>query len=110
VRRLARTILLRSGYTVLEAGNGPDALRIAEQQPGAIHLLVTDVVMPHMNGHELYQRLARLRPVLKVLFMSGYTDSALLRNGVLDGGFALVLKPFAPDAFLSQVREVLDKR
>jgi PAS domain S-box-containing protein len=110
VRRLTRTILLRSGYTVLEARNGREALQIAEQQPGAIHLLVTDVVMPEMNGHELYQRLSRVRPDLRVLFMSGYTDSALLRNGVLEGGFTLVLKPFAPDAFLGHVREVLDKR
>jgi PAS domain S-box-containing protein len=109
VRRMTRTILQRSGYTVLEAKNGHEALHVAEQQPRRIDLLLTDVVMPGMNGRELYQRLARIRPDVKVLFMSGYTDSALLRNGVLESGITLVLKPFAPEALLTHVREVLDR-
>jgi PAS domain S-box-containing protein len=109
VRRLARTILQQHGYTVLEARNGQEALRVAEQRSGAIDLLVSDVVMPEMNGHQLYRRLSNIRPGLKVLFMSGYTDSALFRNGVLENDFPLVLKPFSPDVLLRHVRDMLDQ-
>jgi PAS domain S-box-containing protein len=110
VRVLARTLLQKNGYNVLEARNGKEALELAEQRPGPIQLLVSDVVMPGMNGRELYGRLARVRPEMRVVFMSGYTDSHLYRNGVMEDDWPVVLKPFARDAFLSLVREVLDKK
>ena len=83
--RYTRHILQRHGYTVLEASHGEDALRICEQHPGPIHLLVTDVVMPMMGGRELAERVAHLRPNMKVLFMSGYTDDAIVRHGIQAG-------------------------
>jgi PAS domain S-box-containing protein len=110
VRVLARTLLQKSGYTVLEARNGKEALQLADQRKEPIQLLVSDVVMPEMNGRELYGRLSRTRPELRVVFMSGYTDSHLYRNGVMEDDWPVVLKPFARDAFLSLVREVLDKK
>ena len=80
VRALAREVLRRHGYVVLEARHGVDALRVAERHTDDIHLLVTDVVMPHMSGRELAERLATVRPTMKVLFMSGYTDHALVHR------------------------------
>lgn len=109
VRGMTRTLLQKSGYRVLEARDGHDAVHVADSHNGAIHLLVTDVVMPGMNGRDLQQKLAQRRPEMRVLFMSGYTDSALLRHGVLDAELTILLKPFQPEVFLSTVREVLDK-
>jgi two-component system, cell cycle sensor histidine kinase and response regulator CckA len=97
-----------SGYVVLEARQGAEALEISHRHAGAIHLLVTDVVMPQMSGRELAQRLATLRPEMKVLYMSGYTDDAIVRHGVLASGIAFLSKPFTPDALALKVREVLD--
>jgi CheY-like chemotaxis protein len=108
VRAVVREILEMSGYVVLEARHGAEALEISNRHPGAIHLLVTDVVMPQMSGRELAQRLATLRPDLKVLYMSGYTDDAIVRHGVLAAGIAFLSKPFTPDALALKVREVLD--
>jgi PAS domain S-box-containing protein len=107
VRLAARQILERFGYTVLEAANGADALSAAEQGP-AIDLLLTDVVMPEMSGRELVDRFAKLRPKTRVLFMSGYTDDAIVRHGVLRPGTAYLQKPFSPDTLGRKVREVLD--
>jgi two-component system cell cycle sensor histidine kinase/response regulator CckA len=107
VRVAARQILERFGYTVLEAANGTDALRAA-QNGVAIDLLLTDVVMPEMSGRELVDRFAKLRPKTKVLFMSGYTDDAIVRHGVLRPGTAYLQKPFSPDTLARKVREVLD--
>jgi CheY-like chemotaxis protein len=107
VRVAARQILERFGYTVLEAANGADALSAA-QQGGAIDLLLTDVVMPEMSGRELVDRFAKLRPKTRVLFMSGYTDDAIVRHGVLRPGTAYLQKPFSPDTLGRKVREVLD--
>lgn len=107
VRLAARQILERFGYTVLEAANGADALSAA-QQGGAIDLLLTDVVMPEMSGRELVDRFAKLRPKTRVLFMSGYTDDAIVRHGVLRPGTAYLQKPFSPDTLGRKVREVLD--
>jgi two-component system cell cycle sensor histidine kinase/response regulator CckA len=107
VRVAARQILERFGYTVLEAANGTDALIIGEN--GAIiDLLLTDVVMPEMSGRELVDKFARLRPKTKVLFMSGYTDDAIVRHGVLRKGTAYLQKPFSPDTLARKVRDVLD--
>src|SRR5712691_529150 len=109
VRSVARQVLERHGYTVLEAPSAEAALDIVARYSGAIHLLLTDVVMPGLNGRELATRLATLRPDAKVIFMSGYTDDAVTRHGVLEPGSAYVQKPFTPDAIARKVREVLDR-
>ena len=108
LRDLAREILHASGYTVLEAARPEDALLASERHQGAIDLLVTDVVMPRMSGRELAQRLVATRPGVKVLYVSGYTDDAIVHHGVLDPGTVLLEKPFTPDALARKVREVLD--
>jgi PAS domain S-box-containing protein len=109
VRKFACTVLQKYGYTVLEAPNGEEALRIVQGQNGnPIHLMVTDVVMPGMSGRELVDRLMSLWPGMKVLYMSGYTDNAIVHHGVLDPGIAYIQKPFAPDALASKVREIID--
>jgi PAS domain S-box-containing protein len=109
VRSVARQVLERHGYTVLEAPSAEGALDIVARYSGAIHLLLTDVVMPGLNGRELANRLATLRPDARVIFMSGYTDDAVTRHGVLEPGSAYVQKPFTPDAIARKVREVLDR-
>jgi PAS domain S-box-containing protein len=107
VRVAARQILERFGYTVLEAANGREALNTARNGT-TIDLLLTDVVMPEMSGRELADRFAKMRPNTKVLFMSGYTDDAIVRHGVLRPGTAYLQKPFSPDTLARKVRDVLD--
>jgi len=109
VRSVARQVLERHGYTVLEAPSAEAALDLATRYSGTIHLLLTDVVMPGLNGRELASRLATLRPDARVIFMSGYTDDAVTRHGVLEPGSTYVQKPFTPDAIARKVREVLDR-
>lgn len=108
VRALVREVLLMEGYTVLEAGDGLQAVAIVEKHPGTIHLLLSDTVMPHFGGRELASRVRALRPDIRVLLMSGYTDEAVMRRGVLEPGTAFLQKPFPPDALARMVREVLD--
>jgi CheY-like chemotaxis protein len=108
VRALARDVLQLSGYTVLEARDGAEALDVAERERAPIHLLLTDVIMPQMNGRELAAQLRARRPGLRVLFMSGYTDDARVPHEVLEPGTAFLQKPFSPDALGRKVRELLD--
>ncbi|MCC6876068.1 MAG: response regulator [Sandaracinaceae bacterium] len=108
VKGVARAILERRGYTVLAAANGGEALLLAEQHPGEIHLLLSDAVMPFMSGQQLAERLAPLRPAMRVLFMSGYTDDGMLLHGVLESVVASIQKPLMPDALARKIRKVLD--
>ena len=108
VRSLTCRVLGTFGYTVLEAENGGEALLIAEQHPEPIHLVLTDVVLPRMSGRKLAERLLRTRLDLRVLYMSGYADGAIISHGDLDPGTAFIQKPFTPDALAQKVREVLD--
>ena len=110
VRKLACQVLRIYGYQVLEAANGNAALLICESHPAPIHLLITDVIMPGMSGRELASRLTELRPDMKVLYMSGYTDSAIVHQGVLDEGANFIQKPFSTDVLAIKVRELLDAR
>jgi two-component system cell cycle sensor histidine kinase/response regulator CckA len=107
LRTLAREILSIAGYTVLEADSPNDALRLAEAHRGPIHILLTDVVMPQMNGRQVADRLLTARPGLKVLFMSGYADAAIVEHGVLEPGTHFLQKPFTPDGLSRKIREAL---
>jgi CheY-like chemotaxis protein len=108
VKGLACEILRRNGYTVFEASDGKGALELAEAYEGPIHLLVTDVVMPDMNGKILHQHLSVARPGLKVLYMSGYSENVIAHHGVLDEGVNFVQKPFSFHGLATRVRDVLD--
>jgi CheY-like chemotaxis protein len=108
VRELAYLILDELGYTILEASNGEDALRVSAQYTEPIHLLLTDVIMPEINGKVLADKLLKARPDLKVLFMSGYTDDAIARHGVLDPDVAFIQKPLSVATLARKVRDVLD--
>ena len=108
VRELTRRMLSKRGYAVLAAADGGAALRQLESHRGSVDLLVTDVVMPGMSGREVAQRLLALRPGLKVLYLSGYTDDAIVRHGMLEPGIAFLQKPFSGDALARKVRDVLD--
>lgn len=108
VRALARTVLEGRGYRVLVAGDGEAALAVAGSHEGALDLLLSDVVMPRLGGRELANRLREARPGLRTLFMSGYTDDAILRHGVAAGRDPFLAKPFTPEELTRAVRDVLD--
>jgi CheY-like chemotaxis protein len=108
VRKLIRSVLQQAGYTVLEAQDGAKALRLCETYSKPIDLALSDVVLPHMSGRELANSLASLRPEMDVLFMSGYTDDAVVRHGILNLDVPFLQKPFSPAALAKKVREVLD--
>jgi PAS domain S-box-containing protein len=108
VRALVLQVLRRSGYTVLEARDGLEALTLSESHSGPIHLLLTDVVMPRLGGGRLARRVNRQRPDTRVLFMSGFADSTLVRHEVLSGDVDCLLKPFTPEVLARKVRETLD--
>jgi two-component system cell cycle sensor histidine kinase/response regulator CckA len=108
VRNLTRRVLEGHGYAVLAARDGEEALRLATEHAGPIHLLLTDVVMPSMSGRQLAERLVSARSEMKVLYLSGYTNDAIVHHGMLDPGIAFLQKPFTPEALVRKLREVLD--
>jgi two-component system cell cycle sensor histidine kinase/response regulator CckA len=108
LRSLVREVLDCAGYTVLQAADGREAVRIAEQLNSPIHLLLTDVVMPGMSGRDVAEQVVRRHPETRVLYMSGYTDSSIVHHGVLEEGVALLSKPFTRERLLRKIRHVLD--
>ena len=102
-------MLRRHGYNVLDARQGDEALAFVARHVGPIHLLITDVVMPQMSGRELVQRIADTGVHVRTLYMSGYADHAIVKNGILEPGTAFLQKPFSPDALARKVRDVLDE-
>lgn len=110
LRKVVIELLTQIGYNVLSAPNGKEAMRVAEAYPDKIHLLITDVLMPEIDGPELAKALCILRPDLKVIYISGYTDSSLAPEGILPSGTVLVNKPFSVRVLSAKMREVLDGR
>ncbi len=110
LRPLARGLLQRLGYTVLAGGSAEEALALAHAHGGQIHLLIADVVMPGESGRQLARRLVEVRPDMRVLYMSGYTDDAIVHHGMLEAGLNYLQKPFTPAVLARRVREVLDAR
>jgi two-component system cell cycle sensor histidine kinase/response regulator CckA len=108
VRDLAGRILGLKGYKVITASNPTEATQVCERYEGPIQLLLTDVVMPTMSGRQLAEHVAFFRPGLKVLYMSGYTNSAIVPHGILEEGTPFLQKPFTPDSLTRNVREALD--
>ena len=108
VRALMRMVLDKKGYTVLEAGNPQEALQLLEHFQDSVHLLISDVVMPGMGGREMAEQMLQVRPTLKVMYISGYTDDIIVRHGILDSGTPFLQKPFAPEALARKVRQILD--
>jgi CheY-like chemotaxis protein len=109
VRGLACRILERQGYRVIPAQHGRDAMEIATKEEGRIDLVLTDVVMPGMNGRGLVERLSGIRPTIKSLYMSGYTDDDIIRRGFIEPSKSFLQKPFTSEALLQTVRKVLDE-
>ncbi len=107
VRESMREFLTRGGYTILEASNGEDALRVSRDYCGPIDLMVSDVVMPQMSGPNLAERLAAERPRMKVLFISGYAENTILRHGKIQASACLLQKPFGLDTLAAKIRQLL---
>ena len=108
VRLATQGMLEHLGYRVLAAADGAEALAVSERWTDEIHLLVTDVVMPGMNGRELADKLRLTRPSIKVLYTSGYTDDVIVHHGILDADVEFISKPFDRDALAARVRTILD--
>jgi two-component system, cell cycle sensor histidine kinase and response regulator CckA len=108
IRNLLQMALRRSGYTVLAAESGHEALELVRNHAGAIHLLITDVMMPDMDGPELVRQLSAIRPDTRALFMSGYMDDSLADRAILSANTNFIQKPFSPTTIAQKVREILD--
>jgi PAS domain S-box-containing protein len=108
VRKLARELLAEGGYTVLEANGGEEAIHLGKEHTARIDLLITDVVMPKLSGKEVAEQLRAIHPETRVLFMSGYTDEAIVHHGIVDSGIAFIQKPFSERALAQKIRDVLD--
>jgi DNA-binding NtrC family response regulator len=108
VRNVVREALIREGYRLMDSADPLEAQGIAEKHRGRIHLLITDVVMPKVSGRELADAIVDRRPDTRVLFMSGYTDTAIVNSGILDREAAFLQKPFTPAALVQKVRDVLE--
>jgi CheY-like chemotaxis protein len=108
LREVTRRILARNGHTVLTASSGAEAIQMSEEHDGAIHLLLTDVVMPQMLGKEVAERVRAIRRDIPVLFMSGYAQPVLASQGTMDDGVTLLEKPFTEASLMAMVRKVLD--
>ena len=109
VRALARRVLYRQGYTVLEAADGEEAILLCDRYGGHIDLVLSDVVMPKLSGPKAVEQLVAMRPSMQVLYMSGYTDDSIGQHGVLEADVHFIQKPFTPPALGKKVREVLDR-
>ncbi|MFL5495725.1 MAG: response regulator [Gemmatimonadales bacterium] len=107
IRSPLRRLLSAQGYRVLDASDGPGALEVAKRYSGRIHLLLTDILMPGMHGGELARRLLVVRPGVRVIFMSGYSDQAVQANGILTPGATFLQKPFSVDELTARLREAL---
>jgi len=110
ILRPSKTVLERFGYNVIAARTPREAVALTGQYEGPIHLLATDVVIPEMNGKELMERIEKLRPHIKVLFMSGYTGNVVVHHGILEDDVHFLQKPFSVDSLASTVRDVLDQQ
>ena len=108
ILQMSKTMMERLGYTVLAAGTPSEAIRLAGEYSGQIHLLATDVVMPEMNGRELSARLLESRPEMKCMFMSGYTANIIANQGVLKEGVSFIQKPFSKNELAGKVREAME--
>ena len=108
VRRLLCQVLRARGYRVLESTKGDEAIAAVESHPGPVELIVADVVLPGMSGPEVVRHVAQRKPGIRALYISGYTDEAVQRHGILDSGVTFLSKPFLPDALATKVRELLD--
>jgi CheY-like chemotaxis protein len=108
ILEMTATMLQILGYTVLSASSPGEALQLAKDQIGRVHLLITDVVMPEMNGRDLCGKITELYPGIRVLFMSGYTANVIARQGILDDGVEFIQKPFSMADMTAKVRELLD--
>jgi len=108
VLKMTRKILKKYGYNVLAVQDGDEAVRVGEQYEPPIHLMVTDVIMPKMSGREVARRMEHMRPGMKVLYMSGYTDNAVVHHGILDEDLRYIQKPFTPEDLAFKVREAID--
>jgi DNA-binding NtrC family response regulator len=109
IRSMVTEALQVQGYQVLTSRGGSEAIRLAQEHPGPIHLLLTDVVMPQMSGPQTAERLGAARPGLKVLYMSGYAESAIAHHGILEEKISLLAKPFTLQTLAQRVREELDR-
>ncbi len=109
VRDMLREMLTDNGYTVIEAGSGPEALAVAEKADYQFDVMLTDVVMPKMNGPELAEEMGKIVPDLRVLYMSGYMEKVIVDRGVLDRDFIFIDKPFSGEAMLRKLREAIER-